>query len=112
MNIDDLTLGELKTIQGLLGNAKQNNDNPYKIGEKYLIRTVTLYYVGILVEVYEKELVLKDVAWIPDTGRFADCLKSGNANEIEPYQDGNVIIGRGAIVDASIWEHSVLRKQK
>jgi hypothetical protein len=43
---------------------------------------------------------LEDAAWIADTGRFADALKSGKFNEVEPFPDGQVIVGRGAIIDA------------
>ena len=72
----------------------------FKIGENYLIRTVTMIDTGRVVEVNEHEVVLEDAAWIADTGRFADCLKSWNFNEVEPFPDGQVIIGRGAIIDA------------
>jgi len=72
----------------------------FKIGENYLIRTVTMIDTGRVVEVNEHEVVLEDAAWIADTGRFADCLKSCNFNEVEPFPDGQVIIGRGAIIDA------------
>ena len=75
--------------------------HPYKIGTKYFIRTVTHHYTGELVAVYKDELVLKDVAWIADNGRFADALKTKEFEEVEPYPDGEVIIGRGAILDCS-----------
>ena len=55
---------------------------------------------GKVVEVNEHEVVLENAAWIADTGRFADCLKTGNYNEVEPFPDGQVIVGRGAIIDA------------
>lgn len=76
------------------------------------IRTVTHHYTGRLVAVHEKELVLEDVAWIADSGRFADALKSGNFNEVEPFPDGPRIIGRGAVIDAGVWPHALPRTQK
>jgi hypothetical protein len=72
----------------------------WEIGKVYLIRTVTMVDTGRLVAVNEHELVLEDAAWIADTGRFADALKSAEFNEVEPFPDGQVIIGRGAIIDA------------
>lgn len=78
---------------------------PYIIGAKYLIRTVTHTYTGKLVWVGEKELVLDTCAWIADSGLWADAVATGSLDEVEPMGDGKVI-GRGAIVDASIisWE--------
>ena len=109
MNIDELTVKEIKNIQSLL---KGNGDtHPYKIGEKYFIRTVTLFYTGKLIKVTAKEIVLENAAWIADTGRFMDAIKTGNLNEVEPFQD-DVIIGRGAIVDATVWKHALPREQK
>lgn len=89
------------------------NTYPYKINENYFIRTVTFHYTGKLVEVYDNELVLKNASWIPDDGRFADALKTGNFNEVEPYPcEEDVIIGRGAIIDATIFNHVLPHVQK
>lgn len=102
MNIDELTLGQIKEIQNLVGpdSAKQSQ-HAYEIGKIYLIRTVTMIDVGRLVQVTDQELVLEDAAWIADTGRFNDMLKGSEPNEIEPFPDGRVIIGRGAIIDCT-----------
>ncbi len=78
----------------------QTNEHPYKIGAIYLIRTVTMIDTGRLVAVTTQELVLEDAAWIADTGRFADALKNCKFNEVEPFPDGRVIVGRGAVIDA------------
>lgn len=85
----------------------------YTIGKNYLIRTVTLYYLGRLVAVTPQEFLLEDVSWVADTGRFADALKSGTVAEVEPYPDGvQVHVGRGALVDASEWQRPLPRVQK
>jgi hypothetical protein len=72
----------------------------WQIGQHYLIRTVTMIDTGRLVAVTPHELVLEDAAWIADTGRFAQALQSESFSEVEPFPDGRLIIGRGAIVDA------------
>lgn len=91
---------------------KEYSDSaPYIIGEKYLIRTVTYYYIGILKSVHEHELVLSSASWIADTGRYFDALKKGTLNEVEPII-GNAIIGRGALIDAVIWGHKTPEEQK
>lgn len=109
MEIDNLTVKEIKHIQSLLKGSGESH--PYQIGKNYFIRTVTLFYTGKLVKVTSKEIVLEDAAWIADTGRFMDAIKTGKLNEIEPFQD-DVIIGRGSIVDATIWRHELPRSQQ
>ena len=79
---------------------KKSKSGPYEIGRPYYVLTVTMGIHGILVEVGEQELVLMDAAWIADTGRFAAALKSGNFEEVEAAEDGEIIVGRGAITDA------------
>ena len=97
MNIDNLTIGELKDINKLLNPTQAHL---WEIGKNYLIRTVTMIDTGKLVAVSEHELVLEDAAWIADTGRFAEALEKSKFNEVEPFPNGKVWIGRGAIVDA------------
>ena len=99
MHIDDLTLGQIRQIQAMTSGAS-SQDSHWEIGKVYLIRTVTMIDTGVLVAVTDKELVLEDAAWIADTGRFADALKSASFGEVEPFPDGRVIVGRSAIIDA------------
>jgi hypothetical protein len=84
----------------------------WKIGSAYLIRTVTMIQTGRLIAVTEHELVLEDAAWIADTGRFADALKGGTFSEVEPFPDGEVIVGRGSIIDACALPFALPRSQK
>ena len=111
-NIDNLTFKELKEINNLFGGTSEKRQ-PFQIGKNYFIRTVTMILVGKLEEVYDNELVLSTPAWIPDTGRFMDCLKDGEKaiNEIEPFQD-NIIVGRNSIIDSTLWNHNLLTEQK
>ena len=108
MELEKLTIGEIRQLQGLFNVSACSKSHPYKIGEKYFIRTVTHHYTGKLIEVCKDELVLEDCAWIADDGRFSENLEKaleGKAEafaEIEPYPDGKVIIGRGAVLDAFI----------
>ena len=79
---------------------KQGKESFWVVGAAYLIRTVTMIDTGVLVSIDEHEIVLKDAAWIADTGRFNETLKSLNFNEVEPFPDGLVAVGRGALIDA------------
>lgn len=99
MNIEDLTLRQIREIAALAPSVKADN-SAWEIGKIYLIRTVTMIDTGVLVAVTPQELVLEDAAWIADTGRFSEALMSLKFNEVEPFPDGRVVIGRGSVIDA------------
>lgn len=85
----------------------------YDVGTYYFIRTVTYHYTGLLVALTNEELVLDKAAWIADSGRFADAIKTGEFSEVEPYPDGCLVrINRRAIVDCCDWNHGLPRTQK
>jgi hypothetical protein len=109
MELNNLTLGQIKEIQSLVGGSNQASPNSlYKVGEKYLVRTVTHYYTGKLKAVSNNEMILEDACWIADTGRFYDCLKDGLSvfKEAEPFVN-DAIINRAAVVDATVWNHDL-----
>ena len=119
INIDELTIAQCREIAALFQQgtplpnptAKASDDSHWKIGSPYLIRTVTMIDTGRLVAVTDKELVLEDAAWIADTGRFAEAVAKAEFGEVEPFPEGRVIIGRGAIIDA-VTINKVNRSQK
>lgn len=111
LNIDNLTVKEIKHIQSLLKGSGELN-HPYQVGKNYFIRTVTHHLTGRLVKVTAKELVLQDAAWIADDGRFHDALKTGALNEVEPFPKGDVIVGRGSLIDCVEWTHALPMEQK
>ena len=111
LNIEELTVKQIKQIQSLLKTPAPESGHPYQVGQNYFIRTVTHYYTGKLERVTAKELVLSSAAWIADTGRFHDALKTGKLNEVEPFED-EIIIGRGALIDVTRWKHELPRTQK
>ena len=85
--------------------------SPLSVGNSVFIRCVTHYYTGKILEITESEIILEDAAWVADTGRFSDALKSGRLGEVEPFH-APVSIGRGAIVDATTWDHPLPREVK
>jgi hypothetical protein len=88
-------------------------ENHYEIGQNYLIRTVTMIYTGKLTAIYNKELVLINCCWIPETERWADSCQNGNFREIEPYpKDAEVIINREVILDSFIVSWKLPEEQK
>lgn len=100
MDFDKLTIGEAREIARLFQQTTTQDDSHWEVGKCYLIRTVTMIQTGRLSNVHPQELVLHDAAWIADAGRFADVLTSLEFNEVEPFPDGPVIVGRGSIIDA------------
>lgn len=80
-----------------LATVKSVAKHPYPMGKQVYVETVTKYYVGDLVAVTPTELVLERAAWVADTGRFNEFMKTGVANELEPC-NGPVIVSRGAVV--------------
>lgn len=80
------------------------------IGKNFLIRTVTMYHTGRIVAVDDRFIVLEDAAWVVDTGRFSDALKTGELSEVEPVE-GLVRVSLGAVVDIFEWNHDLPREQ-
>lgn len=79
-----------------------------RVGDKVLIRTVTMTLVGQLTGTSPTWLVLDQASWVADSGRWSEAIAQGfpeNA-EIEPMGD-NVRVARGAIVDVAVWTHEL-----
>lgn len=71
-----------------------SDDHPYQIGSNVYVRTVTFHHVGTLIRVTDKELVLTNASWIPDSGRWMQCMQTGEMAEVEPciHADGTPMI--------------------
>ena len=115
MNIDSLTIGQVKEISALIGQQSRPFDHPVmKVGAKLEIRTVTLFYTGEVIHVDNQYVTIKDVAWIADEGRFTEAQKTGEFNEVEVMpNDVPMSIGHGAIVSFNPVPKNILpRSQK
>lgn len=118
-DLNKLSFEELKSEVEKLHKEKESatkqtlKDSPLVLGENYLIRTVTMIYTGKLTKVYDKELVLVDCAWIPETERWAQTVEKGVFKEVEPYPDGHeVILNREAILDTTRVHWKLPRSQQ
>lgn len=123
MKIDELTIGEVRSLLSLLRDAAKPTQVPtarearpaflslIEVGQCYLIRTVTMAYTGRVLEITDSEIRLGEAAWIADTGRYADALSKGTLGEVEPYPD-QVIVSRAALVDAAVWDWPLPRDQR
>lgn len=79
------------------------------IGKAWFIRTVTYHLTGMVTARIGDFLVLKDAAWIADSGRFMNAIKDGKLNEVEPV--GDAIVNLGSITDMFPWRHALPVKQ-
>ncbi len=98
MNNDQL----MAVMKAVLSNTScEDTESAYKIGTKYMLRTVTHIVTGELVRICSDGLVVKDAAWIGSTGRYMQAVASANFDEVEPYPDGaEVIVNWQAMIDA------------
>lgn len=102
-----MDLKDLCQVIELLNGKSESGNGPWEIGKKYFIRTVTMHLTGELISVSQQELVMKDAAWIADSGRFNEAIKDPDkCSEVEPFTK-NVIIGRGSIIDATEIPHII-----
>jgi hypothetical protein len=110
MNLEELTVKQVRELQSVL-QPKTTTNFPYKVGDNVFIRTVTLYYTGKISQVKGQWITLEDAAWIADTGRFHDFLKTGKCNEYEGFILP-VSIPMGSIIDITEWSFPLFREQK
>jgi len=80
------------------------------IGKKLFFRTVTYHYTGKITKIVGNFIGLSDAAWIADSGRFMDFLKSGKASEVEPI--GEMLLNMNTIVDAIPFNHELPKTQE
>ena len=80
------------------------------VGKKYFFRTVTYHLTGRVTGYFGSILELEDAAWIADSGRFMNAIKSGKLNEVEPV--GRAYINLSSVTDFFPWRHSLPKEQK
>lgn len=80
------------------------------VGQKLFIRTVTYHMTGKVVKRMGAFIQLEDAAWIADSGRFSDALKTGKLNEVEPV--GTMWVNLNSVVDFFPWKHKLPLEQK
>ena len=109
-------LAQLETLEKKLKTKKskvqyKGVDIPFIVGEKYFIRTVSYHLTGQVKAIVGDFLVLENAAWVADSGRFNEAIKTGVLAEVEPvFVD--TFVNTKAITDAFVWEHSLPREVK
>ena len=72
----------------------------FEIGRQYVIRTVTMIFVGTVKKASTLEIVLEKAAWVPSTCQWSRFLNGEDPNGMEPYPM-DVTVPYGCIVDYS-----------
>ena len=112
MNINDLTIGQAREISQIFQSKAVNLVSiPVEIGKAYLFRTVTHIEVGRVLGIDGVFITLENASWIPDTGRYHNCLRDGVFNEVEPYPE-TTTINSSSIVNFTPWLHELPTEQK
>jgi len=112
INIDELTVKQLLEIKRMCGGAdKPQVLLPFKVGDKIVIRTVTMIDLGVVRAIGRDFFVLEDGGWVADTGRFGEMLATGTIEEFERAPDW-FVVGRGAVCDIFPWKHEIPKASK
>lgn len=80
------------------------------VGQKLFIRTVTYHTVGRVIKRIGTFVQLEDASWVADSGRFANAIKEGTLNEVEPV--GIAWVNLSSVVDFFPWRHDLPTEQK
>ena len=80
------------------------------VGQKLFIRTVTYHMTGKVTKRIGNFIQLDQAAWIADSGRFSDALKTGKLSEVEPV--GTMWVNLSSVVDFFSWKHKLPEEQK
>lgn len=106
MNLSEETKKSLiMTLLGLDGKSESEHEF-YEPGKAYVVRTVTMIYLGRLKSMNKDELIFEECAWIPDTSRWNEFLTGKRPNEMEPYKY-DVLISRSAILDVTQYKEEI-----
>ena len=113
IDIDDLTVKQLREIQAMCGAASKppGTPLPFGIGDAVLIRTVTMIALGRVKAIGGDFFTLEDGGWVASTGRFSTMLETGALDEFERAPSW-FLVGRGAIVDVWPWAHAIPKATK
>ena len=96
----------------LIDDSNLSKAGPFiEVGKAYLFRTVTHIELGKVESVHGDFVKLVKASWIADTGRYHDCLKHGELNEVEPYPDYTVV-NLSSLINFAPWNHELPTEQK
>jgi len=117
INIDKLTIGQVKEISKLIGKIEENNllKHGFEVGKAYFIRSVTHHYLGKVIAITDLSIVMNSCVWVADDGRFNRMVNGDwdSNSEREPYgEKRRVQVFLGGMIDAVEWEYDIPQEVK
>lgn len=94
-------------LMGIVG-AVQPTTLDLVVGEKYFIVVFQRCYIGRVVKLTAKSVVIREVLLVWDSGRLYEALETGNLAKFEPIPD-DLMIPASMIVEATRWRHEIPR---
>jgi hypothetical protein len=80
----------------------QEMNSPFEVGKKYLICTVTLYYLGECEATSFGFVHLKNCSWVHWTGRLSELFKLLNVTQLQQRKARTEYIGKWTVGTSSI----------
>ena len=118
MDLNELTIGEVKQLQSLLaGNIPSRGErkHDFEVGKRYFIRSVTHHLLGHVVEVCDLCVVMDKCTWIADDGKFSAAMRGewSDSAEHEIYPpEVRVSVYFGGLIDSCQWTKSLITSTK
>ncbi len=93
-------------LEATIVSTEQNLTNPFmervhnpeaallyglEIGNIYFFRSIPLYYIGTVVAVTEKIVILTDACWVKNTGHFETFWDNSQEMDIRRYPEDRLI---------------------
>jgi hypothetical protein len=82
----------------------------FQVKEKYYIETFGKYYVEQVSEVTGTELSLTKAAWVANTGKYSEFLKTGKAENMEVEPIGEMSLPLAYVSFKKVWKHNLFDK--
>jgi hypothetical protein len=82
------------------------------IGSKFFFQTVTFHWIGRVVRRVKDTNIfeLESASWVAYSGRFMNCIKDGELDEVEPV--GTFYLNLDTVTSFLPWKHTLDQKQR
>ena len=111
MNLDELTIGEAKSLASMFGSSSSCTKPMAQLGDKVFIRTLTYHYIGEVIEETPEYIKLSKTVWVADSGQFTKAIQKGELSEIEIIGVDTHVM-KSNIVDCIEWNHEIPTNRK
>jgi len=103
--MNDISMSDFFKMMEMF-NGKSEDQSTFKVGERWVFRSVTHYNVGTITKVDSNFITLEQALWVANTGEYDDFLVDGKIERYKAYP-GKVVINLGALCDAAPFDHDL-----